>query len=115
MLVRTRKAPPAKDFIGIQFNLSKTQCGVGESVDFEVQFSRPITVPQVVPISVSDRNGNHVTNIGISIVDGRAVGRFTPPHAGDFTVTNEAINYHRVLIDAELQLISQPWLRVYQI
>jgi hypothetical protein len=100
--------------IMVTVSLSKERCTVGELVDYTIDFSEPITVQDVVPISVSDRNGNHVTNIGCTVIDGSASGSFIMEKAGDFTVTNEAINYHRKQINAVLELTEQPWLRVYQ-
>lgn len=94
--------------------LSKNQCLLGESIDYTINFSEPITVLFIVPISVTDRNGNHITNIGCTVTDGVATGSFTTAKAGDFTVTNEAINYHHTVIEAKLELTEQPWLRVYQ-
>lgn len=98
----------------VNVDLSESQCKLGTSVDYTITFSQPITVPFVVPISVSDRNGNHITNIGCNVVDGVAIGSFTMAVAGDFTVTDEAINYHHTVITAPLELAEQPWLRVYQ-
>ena len=94
--------------------LSAYQCKLGDPIDYDITFSEDITVPFIVPISVSDRNGNHVTNIGCTVTNGKSVGTFIMPSTGDFTVTNEAINYHHTVIEAPLKLTSQPWLRVYQ-
>jgi hypothetical protein len=103
-----------EDKITITVDLSAEQAALGEAVSYTVTFSEPITIPTIVPISVSDRNGKHITNIGCAVANGTATGSFTMPHAGDFTVTNEAINYHRKLITQKLELVEQPWLRVYQ-
>lgn len=102
------------DPIMVAVSLSEAQCSLGTEVGYTITFSQPITVPFVVPISVSDRNGNHITNIGCNVVDGVANGSFTMAVAGDFTVTDEAINYHHTVITAPLKLAEQPWLRVYQ-
>jgi len=94
--------------------LSHQQCEIGTVVSYTITFSEPITIVSVVPISISDRNGDHVTNIGCTIVDGEASGTFMMDRAGDFTVTNEDINFHKSTITTELELTNQPWLRVYQ-
>ncbi len=98
----------------ITVTLSDTSCLVGTPIEYLIEFSEDITVPGIVPISITDRDGNHVTNIGCSIENGKASGSFTMGKAGDFTVTDKAINYHKTAIIADLKLISQPWLRVYQ-
>lgn len=100
--------------IMVTVDLSEEQCKLGTSIDYTITFSQPITVPFVVPISVSDRNGNHITNIGCTVTNGIATGSFTMAVAGDFTVTDEAINYHHTVLAAPLKLVEQPWLRVYQ-
>lgn len=103
-----------KEPILVTVVLSKNQCLLGESVDYTITFDQPITVPYIVPISVSDRNNKHITNIGCTVQNGVATGSFIMGSAGDFTVTNEAINFHNTVIEAPLQLTEQPWLRVYQ-
>lgn len=110
--VYTEKAEEAP--IEVDLTLSTEQCAVGETVTYDITFSENITVPVKVPISVFDRNGQHVTNIGCDVTDGKSSGSFVMQSAGDFTVTDEAINYHRKVIDKELKLKVQPWLRVYQ-
>ncbi|MCP4060773.1 MAG: hypothetical protein GY820_35105 [Gammaproteobacteria bacterium] len=106
---------PAKpQCIDITVTLSDDSCLIGAPIEYLIEFSENVTVPGIVPISITDRNGNHVTNIGCSIKDGKASGTFTMGKAGDFTVTDEAINYHKAAIIADLRLTSQPWLRVYQ-
>lgn len=104
----------APDPIMVTVSLDKTNCAVGDTVNYDITFSESITVPYIVPISVSDRNGNHVTNIGCTVTDGSATGLFAIERAGDFTVTDEAINFHHTVIEAPLKLTNQPWLRVYQ-
>ena len=106
--------PVEETIITLTVALSETQCTLGTPINYTVTFSENITVPFVVPISVSDRNGNHITNIGCTVTDGVATGTFTMDRAGDFTITNEAINYHHTVIEATLELDEQPWLRVYQ-
>ena len=101
--------------ITVTVALSETQCALGTLVNYNITFSEAITVPFIVPISVSDRNGSHITNIGCTVTSGVATGSFTMDRAGDFTVTNEAINYHHTVIEAPLELTEQPWLRVYQV
>jgi len=98
----------------VTVELSESQCKLGAEVHYTITFDQPITVPFIVPISVSDRNGNHITNIGCTVTDGVATGSFTMAVAGDFTVTDEAINYHHTVITAPLKLAKKPWLRVYQ-
>lgn len=99
--------------IMVTVSLDKSQCEIGTAVNYDISFSEPITVPFIVPISVSDRNGNHIRNIGCSVTDGVATGSFTMNESGDFTVTDEAINYHHTVIERPLKLVEQPWLRVY--
>lgn len=112
---KTYQTPSAEpDPIMVTVALSETQCALGEPITYTITFSEAITVPFIVPISVSDRNGNHITNIGCTVTDGAASGSFTMAQAGDFTVTNEAINYHHNAITESLKLVEQPWLRVYQ-
>lgn len=98
----------------VTVDLSEAQCKLGAAVNYTITFSQPITVPLVVPISVSDRNGKHITNIGCDVTNGLAEGSFIMAVAGDFTVTDEAINFHHTVIAAPLKLTEQPWLRVYQ-
>lgn len=111
---RTFVTEKQEESILLTVSLSEVSCLIGSAVDYEITFSESISVPYIVPISVSDRNGNHVTNIGCSVKDGKATGSFKLDSAGDFTVTNEAINFHNSLITKKLKLTSQPWLRVYQ-
>lgn len=113
-MARFDKAPSPTSTIGVTVVLSKTQCKLGESVAYAISFDQPITVPFVVPISIIDRNGDHVTNIGCTVTDGSASGSLIMPRAGDFTVTDEAINFHHETIKTPLKLTKQPWLRVYQ-
>lgn len=107
-------APTPKPILGVSVTLSKYSCPVGTEVSYTVEFDQPITVPDIVPISITDRNGNHITNIGCTVTNGLSEGAFTMQSAGDFTVTNESINFHDTLIEARLMLKKQPWLRVYQ-
>ncbi len=100
--------------IDVTVTLSDDSCLIGTPIEYLIEFSESVTVPGIVPISITDRNGNHVTNIGCSIKSGKANGSFTMDKAGDFTVTDKAINYHKTAIIADLKLTSQPWLRVYQ-
>ncbi len=112
---KTYQTPPEEVTpIMVTVTLSETRCLLGTEIMYNITFSEAITVPFIVPISVSDRNGNHITNIGCTVTDGAATGSFTMDKAGDFTVTNEAINYHHTVIERPLELTEQPWLRVYQ-
>jgi len=103
-----------EDAIILTVTLGKDIAQVGEPVNYTIEFSEPITVPGIVPISVSDRNGMHVTNIGTEIRAGVASGTFIMDRAGDFTVTEEAINFHKGRIPRKLKLGNLVWLRVYQ-
>ena len=100
--------------ITLTVTLDKYQCKIGEEVNYTIEFSKPLTVDYIVPISVTDRQGNHITNIGCTIKDGKASGSFSMSVAGDFTVTNESINFHEIAIDTELKIANEFWLRVYQ-
>ena len=100
--------------ITLTVTLDKYQCKIGEEVNYTIEFSKPLTVDYIVPISVTDRQGNHITNIGCTIKDGKASGSFSMLVAGDFTVTNESINFHKIAIDTELKIANEFWLRVYQ-
>ena len=108
--IEPEELPP----ILITVDLSTYSCKIGEAIGYTITFSEAVTVPFIVPISVTDRNGNHVTNIGCTVTDGVATGEFTLEEAGDFTVTDEAINYHHTVITAPLKMTSEFWLRVYQ-
>lgn len=105
---------PAIEPVEITVELSAYQCKLGATIDYTITFSQSITVDGVVPISISDRNGNHVMNIGCIVNKGKSSGSFTMSNTGDFTVTNKAINFHKKSIMSELVLTEQPWLRVYQ-
>ena len=98
----------------LDVTLDKYQCLVGDNVNYTIDFSESITVASIVPISVTDRQGRHITNIGCTITDGKAKGSFSMPVAGDFTVTNESINFHKISIGTELKIANDFWLRVYQ-
>ena len=100
--------------ITLTVTLDKYQCKIGEEVNYTIEFSKPLTVADIVPISVTDRQGNHITNIGCTIKDGKASGSFSMLVAGDFTVTNESINFHKISIDSQLEIANEFWLRVYQ-
>ena len=103
-----------EQIISVTVTLDKSSCLIGDTVAYTVTFSEPITINDVVPISVIDRNGVHVSNIGCNVNNGVATGTFNTNKAGDYTVTNEAINFHKNLIAANLVLTEQPWLRVYK-
>ena len=100
--------------ITLTVTLDKYQCKIGEEVNYTIEFSKPLSVDDIVPISVTDRQGKHITNIGCTITDGKASGLFSMPVAGDFTVTNESINFHKISIDSQLEIANEFWLRVYQ-
>ena len=111
-----QKKYPKQDLdpIIVTVTLSKYKCLLGDSVEYSINFSEPLTVDQIVPISVTDRNGDHVTNIGCSVNNGVSSGSFTMTETGDFTVTNESINYHSSSIPVKLKIDKEFWLRVYQ-
>ena len=111
---RNIKAVPTNPAITLTVTLDKYQCSVGDTVNYTIDFSESITAPSIVPISVTDRQGKHITNIGCTITDGKATGSFSMPVAGDFTVTNESINFHKISIGTELEIANDFWLRVYQ-
>ena len=106
--------PVKPEPITLTVTLDKYQCKIGGTVNYTIDFSENITIPDVVPISVTDRQGKHITNIGCKITDGKATGSFSMSVAGDFTVTNESINFHKISIDTELKIANEFWLRVYQ-
>ena len=104
-------------------NSAKLVAG-GVLINYTITFGEPIEslIDMDIPISITDRNGDHVDNIGLSIIANTPKeefkGSFVIDKRGDFTVTDEAINFHEStgmnLIPKPLKLTNQPWLRVYQ-
>lgn len=113
--------------LSVTVTLDKTSAKLvnGEAiVNYTIEFDEPIESPIAitVPISITDRNNMHVDNIGLDIEANLPTkifsGSFAIEKRGDFTVTDEAINFHEStgmnIINRPLKLIKQPWLRVYQ-
>lgn len=117
------KTSPILVNVTLDKNSAKLVNGV-VTVNYTIEFSEPIVSPVNVdvPISVTDRNGLHVDNIGLSVTANTPTTEFTGSFSiekrGDFTVTDEAINFHEStnmnIIARKLKLVKQPWLRIYQ-
>jgi hypothetical protein len=120
-------APLDGEPIFVYVSLSETSAKLIDdtvSVGYTIKFSEDIESPVDinVPISITDRNGDHVDNVGLYIPantpTSEFAGEFATNKRGDFTVTNDAINFHEStgmnIINRKLILATQPWLRVYQ-
>ena len=86
---------------------------LGSTFDFTCTFSDK-AINGNIPVSVVNRDGIHVENLLITVVDGDGVGSFTPPQPIDYFVTDEAINFHKEVIPNELKLTNEFHIRVVQ-
>ena len=104
---------PALPIVYIDIPNSGQVINLGSTFDFTCTFSDE-TINGNIPVSVVNRDGIHVENLLVTVVDGSGVGSFTPPQPIDYFVTDEAINFHKEVIPNELKLTSEFYIRVVQ-
>ena len=86
-------------------------CTIEHVVLYTITLGEPLNI-DVFPLSIMDRNGNHVTNLACKVTDGQGSGTVAFDSAGDYTVTNNGLNYHHNVLTQDLVLTTQPWIRV---
>lgn len=80
--------------INITMTGDKAVMTLGDTLNFTVSFDDK-TFTDHVTISVTDRDGLQVDNIGIEMVNGECSnGTYTPVKSLDYFVTNEGINFY---------------------
>tara|TARA_R110002051_G_scaffold324424_2_gene421633 strand:+ start:32868 stop:33260 length:393 start_codon:yes stop_codon:yes gene_type:complete len=84
---------------------------LGDTFAFEFTFSET-SISASIPVSIMDRQGNHIHNVLVNVVDGVGVGSFTPDKAIDYFITDSGINFHHAIISNELRLSHEFYLRV---
>ena len=82
----------------------------GEVFNVTASFSDK-TINGPIPVSVTNRSGEHVYNILITVTNGEGAGLFTPPDPIDYFITNEGINFHKDAIPSPLKLSHEFYLR----
>lgn len=100
--------------LAVDIQIDKSSVMVGEQVNYTATFNALITITDPVPLSVIDRNNQHVKNIGITITDGVATGSISFDRSGDFSITERSINYHKNVIPSHITLNNPVLIRVYE-
>lgn len=101
-------------YIDLEVAVDKSQYKIGEIITFTGEFSDDSLNIPIVPITILDRNGQHVDNIGVEVKDGLINGAVKFNKPGDYYITNKGINYHKNLLPIELRLKKEVSFRVYR-
>ena len=83
---------------------------LGDTLGFTAAFS-DLSINATTPVSIVNREGIHILNTSMVIVNGIGTGSFTPDKALDYFITNEAINFHDSF-GAPLSLENEFYIRV---
>jgi len=105
------RPPP---YIELTVSVDKSQYKVGELITFTGEFNdKSLSIP-IIPISVLNRDGQHVDNIGVQVNKGVISGSAKFDKTGDFYINNKGINFHKNVIPIELKLLREIMFRVYR-
>lgn len=107
---------PIKDVvISIVASVSKIEASIGDTITVTASFSDKtlnfIGVDELF-VSIVNRDGLHLLNISMSVVNGEGVGGFIVDNAVDYCLTNAAINRWKDKIPYELVLQEEVKVRV---
>jgi len=102
------------DYIDLEVAVDKHQYAIGEIITFTGEFSDKSLNISIVPITILDRNGRHVDNIGVEVKEGLISGAVKFNKPGDYYISHEGINYHKNIIPIELRLKKEVSFRVYR-
>ena len=99
-------------YLMLSVSVDKTQYKVNDIVKFEGVFENDSVNIQDLPITILDRDGKHVDNIAVNVVNGVISGEVTFDKTGDYYITHRGINFHRDVFTAELILETEIKFRV---
>jgi hypothetical protein len=91
--------------VEVEFSLSTSLAAVGQEITYIVRTDPTINKPDaIIPLSITDRNGQHVGNIGLVFENGIAQGAVSFSKTGDYYITEEAINFHADMLGTTIKI-----------
>jgi hypothetical protein len=91
--------------VEIEISLSTSLAVVGQEITYIIRTDPAINRPATtIALSISDRNGQHVGNIGIVFIEGIAQGVVSFSKTGDYYITEEAINFHASTLGTTIKI-----------
>lgn len=99
--------------IALTISVDKNVAAVGEAVSYTGTFTPAFDIP-IVPLSLLNRDGLHVKNAGISVVNGQASGTFTFDRSGDYIINSVGINHWKDIFKINIDLAEDVVIRVYE-
>lgn len=99
-----------KNIVEITIPKSGQVLTVGTQLNFTGSFSDK-TINGSMPVSIVNREGVHVANTLINVVDGEGTGSFTPDKPLDYFITNKGINFHELPFADEVVLTEEFYVR----